>query len=80
MLFLIKFRWLLSFAPYTALPPDPVPGIVWEHMGPHGPGLYRALSYKQMGTQPFPRMGHEPREGTTSCKQTGKYGCYTSGG
>lgn len=72
MLFLIKIRWLQSFDGYTAFPPDPVLGVMWEHMGPHGSGLERALSFKQMGKEPFERMGHDPGEGTTSCKQTSK--------
>lgn len=42
-------------------------------------GCTTFVSFKQMGKQLFERMGHRAKEGTTSCKQTSKYGCYTSG-
>lgn len=42
-------------------------------------GCTTFLSFQQMGKQLFERMGHRAKEGTTSCKQTSKYGCYTSG-
>ncbi|CAI9178457.1 unnamed protein product [Rangifer tarandus platyrhynchus] len=48
----------------TSTPPS-LPTLFWASCGstghPRAPGLYCTLAFKQMGKQPFERMGHEPR-------------------
>lgn len=69
MLCLIKIRRLQSFDLYTALPSDPVPGILWAHVEHRVPGLCRALAWKQVGKSHLHERGMSPEKGPAAANR-----------